>query len=363
MSVLLETSVGDIVVDLYTKEFPETCTNFLKLCKIKYYNDCQFFQIEKGFIAQTGDPKNNGQGGSSVFGRCYGPRHSYFRPEYRPQHISHSQKGTVSMTAGTGTAANGVGGLGSQFFITLSSGLSYLDDKHGILGYVAEGWDTLRRIETAVVDEKCRPYRLIRLRHTVILHDPFPDPPNLFPDGVEPSSPPPAQGGDGDRLGSDEEPEDTDEPILDAATSKSSNIGQRDALGERERREARSRAEVLEMIGDIGDADLKPPDNVLFVCKLNPVTRAEDLEIIFSRFGDCKAEVIQDRHSGESLCYGFIEYSSREACERAFFKMDNCLIDDRRVRVDFSQSVSKLWNAKQRGVPTHYRHIPNRRPA
>ena len=37
--------------------------------------------------------------------------------------------------------------------------------------------------------------------------------------------------------------------------------------------------------GDIADADMKPPENVLFVCKLNPVTSSDDLEIIFSRFG------------------------------------------------------------------------------
>lgn len=49
--------------------------------------------------------------------------------------------------------------------------------------------------------------------------------------------------------------------------------------------EARSRAEVLEMIGDLPVADVKPPDNVLFVCKLNPVTESHDLELIFSRFG------------------------------------------------------------------------------
>ena len=37
--------------------------------------------------------------------------------------------------------------------------------------------------------------------------------------------------------------------------------------------------------GDIPDADMKPPEDVLFVCKLNPVTTSDDLEIIFSRFG------------------------------------------------------------------------------
>lgn len=48
--------------------------------------------------------------------------------------------------------------------------------------------------------------------------------------------------------------------------------------------EAKSRAVVLEMIGDLPEADVKPPSNMLFVCKLNPVTTEEDLEIIFSRW-------------------------------------------------------------------------------
>ncbi len=57
-------------------------------------------------------------------------------------------------------------------------------------------------------------------------------------------------------------------------------------LEKRQREEdARAQALTLEMIGDLPDADIKPPENVLFVCKLNTVTRDEDLEIIFSRFG------------------------------------------------------------------------------
>ena len=39
-------------------------------------------------------------------------------------------------------------------------------------------------------------------------------------------------------------------------------------------------------VGDLPDADIAPPDNVLFVCKLNPHTTDEDLETIFSRFGE-----------------------------------------------------------------------------
>ena len=36
--------------------------------------------------------------------------------------------------------------------------------------------------------------------------------------------------------------------------------------------EAKGRTHVLAMLDDLPEADIKPPDNVLFVCKLNPVT-------------------------------------------------------------------------------------------
>jgi peptidyl-prolyl cis-trans isomerase-like 4 len=49
-----------------------------------------------------------------------------------------------------------------------------------------------------------------------------------------------------------------------------------------------------------------------------------------------------------SLHYAFIEYEDAQCCEAAYFKMDNVLIDDRRIHVDFSQSVAKnyTWNKK-----------------
>merc|ERR1712142_887815 len=105
-------------------------------------------------------------------------------------------------------------------------------------------------------------------------------------------------------------------------------------------------------VGDIPDAEIAPPENVLFVCKLNPVTCDDDLEIIFSRFGPVvSCEVIKDRVSGDSLQYAFVEFADRSACEQAYFKMDDVLIDDRRIHVDFSQSVSKFrWKGKGKGV-------------
>lgn len=58
-------------------------------------------------------------------------------------------------------------------------------------------------------------------------------------------------------------------------------------------------------------ADAKPPSNMLFICKLNPVTSEEDLEIIFSRFGNVTScDIIRDAKTGESLNYGFLGFDS-----------------------------------------------------
>ena len=72
--------------------------------------------------------------------------------------------------------------------------------------------------------------------------------------------------------------------------------------------------------------------------KLNPVTEEEDLDLIFSRFGKVEScDIVRDSKTGESLCYGFIGFETESSCEEAYFKMNNVLIDDRRIKVDFSQ--------------------------
>ena len=51
MSVLFETSLGDIVIDLEVDVCPKTCENFLKLCKhckVYYYNLNAFFKLFNG---------------------------------------------------------------------------------------------------------------------------------------------------------------------------------------------------------------------------------------------------------------------------------------------------------------------------
>lgn len=59
-------------------------------------------------------------------------------------------------------------------------------------------------------------------------------------------------------------------------------------------------------------------------------------------------DIIKDHKTGDSLCYAFIGYDNDQSCEAAYFKMNNVLIDDRRIKVDFSQSVAHIWKQFRR---------------
>lgn len=213
-----------------------------------------------------------------------------------------------------------------------------LDSEHLVFGQVVEGFDVINKLNQTLTDEKHRPYQDIRISHTVVLDDLYPDPKELvFPA----ESPKPTQAVfESDYIAADETIDDTEGKSLTEIQE------------EIEEKEAKARATILEMVGDLPASDTAPPENVLFVCKLNPVTTSEDLEIIFSRFGKINTcEVIRDRVTNNSLQYAFIEFAETKSCEDAYFKMDNVLIDDRRIHVDFSQSVSKIkWRGKGRGV-------------
>jgi peptidyl-prolyl cis-trans isomerase-like 4 len=295
MAVILETSLGELTVDLYVTETPETAKNFLKLCKIKYYNNCLFHNIQRDYIVQTGDPTNTGKGGESIYGVLYGEQAKYIPDEIKP-HLIHNKKGLLSM-ANAGPNLNG-----SQFFITTGDELPQLDGKHTIFGEVSEGFDTLDRINEAYADADGKPLQVVRIKHTIILDDPFDDPKGLEEHIPDASPVPPKE--QWDNLLDEEEAEKIGKP---------DERSLEEIEEERQAKEAASREDVLKILQDIPDDEVKPPDTVLFVCKLNPVTTAEDLEIIFSRFGEIKScEVIKDWKTGDSLCYAFIEFATRE---------------------------------------------------
>ena len=50
--VLLETTVGDIEIELWSRECPKACRNFIQLCMENYYNKTKFHRVVKDFIVQ-----------------------------------------------------------------------------------------------------------------------------------------------------------------------------------------------------------------------------------------------------------------------------------------------------------------------
>lgn len=69
----------------------------------------------------------------------------------------------------------------------------------------------------------------------------------------------------------------------------------------------------------------------------------QDLEIIFSRFGTVTScDIIRDWKTGDSLCYAFLGFDNDEACEEAYFKMNNVLVRSWFPRTWFAQSSTKI---------------------
>ena len=113
MSVLLETSAGDVVIDLFCEEAPKACENFIKLSKVKYYNNCLFFDVQKNHIAIAGDPSNGKRNETSIFALITkDSTKKYFQDEISSRKFN--RKGLVA-TANLGPDLNT-----SAFFITLS---------------------------------------------------------------------------------------------------------------------------------------------------------------------------------------------------------------------------------------------------
>eukprot|EP00123_Amoebidium_parasiticum_P006985 comp17797_c0_seq1/m.17868 comp17797_c0_seq1/g.17868 ORF comp17797_c0_seq1/g.17868 comp17797_c0_seq1/m.17868 type:complete len:167 (-) comp17797_c0_seq1:705-1205(-) len=140
--VVLETSMGKVVIELYWNETPRTCRNFSELARRKYYDGVKFHRIIKDFMIQGGDPTGTGRGGESIYG-------GKFQDECTPK-LKHTGAGILSM-ANSGPNTNG-----SQFFITLAP-TAHLDGKHTIFGRVSTGLAVVNRIGLVETDSKDRP--------------------------------------------------------------------------------------------------------------------------------------------------------------------------------------------------------------
>lgn len=128
--VRLTTTQGDIVVELFENEAPQTVANFLTLVKKGFYNGLTFHRVLPKFMAQGGDPEGTGKGGPGYAIRC-----ECYEPDAR-MHF----RGSLSMAhAGRDTG-------GSQFFLTFIP-TGHLDGRHTVFGRVIEGMDVLGRLQ------------------------------------------------------------------------------------------------------------------------------------------------------------------------------------------------------------------------
>ena len=138
MKAILHTSAGDITVELFPNHAPNTVNNFVTLAKGErewvdpttgqktsrpLYDGTIFHRVIPGFMAQGGDPKGDGTGGSTL---------PDLKAEFNPMpHL----RGTVSMArAQSPDSAN------SQFFICLDDA-TFLDNQYTVWGVVESGME------------------------------------------------------------------------------------------------------------------------------------------------------------------------------------------------------------------------------
>lgn len=129
----METSRGEIEIELYPEHAPKMVNNFVFLAREGFYDGTTFHRVIDGFVIQGGDPTGTGRGGPGY----------RFEDETEGNPLIHEEK-VISM-ANAGPNTNG-----SQFFITHAP-QPHLDGKHTVFGKVVKGKDVVDAI--AVGDE------------------------------------------------------------------------------------------------------------------------------------------------------------------------------------------------------------------
>jgi cyclophilin family peptidyl-prolyl cis-trans isomerase len=127
--VLLETTQGDIVVELFENEAPNTVANFVHLVEKGFYDGQAFFRVMPQLGAQAGSPKGDGTGGPGYTIRC---------ECYQPDHRLHFR--------GSLTMAHPDRDKGGSQFLLASAPLQHLDGKHTVFGRIVRGIDVLARL-------------------------------------------------------------------------------------------------------------------------------------------------------------------------------------------------------------------------
>src|ERR1700691_2698628 len=124
----LDVPKGRVVIDLRPDLAPNTVARIKELVRKGFYDGIAFHRVIPGFMAQTGDPKGDGTGGSG----------QHLKAEFSQ---AHHVRGTVSMAR-----ANDPDSADSQFFICCAPA-PFLDGKYTIFGQVTSGMEFVDAIK------------------------------------------------------------------------------------------------------------------------------------------------------------------------------------------------------------------------
>jgi cyclophilin family peptidyl-prolyl cis-trans isomerase len=138
-TVLIETGMGKIRIELLDKDAPATAENFRKLAASGFYNGLIFHRTIKGFMIQGGDPNGNGSGGRTADGKPLPNEVNRTSPLYQGSYA----RGLVAMANQGGNPMTGT----SQFFIMHQN--YPLPPQYTIFGRVVEGMDVVDKIASA----------------------------------------------------------------------------------------------------------------------------------------------------------------------------------------------------------------------
>lgn len=163
-TAILQTSLGDVTVELFVDQMPITAGNFIKLAKSGFYDGLHFHRVINSFMIQFGcphsrDPKSRRAGTGD------GPDGT-IKDEFTAR-LS-NEPGTLSM-ANTGSPNSG----SCQFFINTVHN-HYLDwftpgpSKHPVFGKVIAGMEVIRQIERTPTDGDDRPLTPVRMNKVIV---------------------------------------------------------------------------------------------------------------------------------------------------------------------------------------------------
>jgi peptidyl-prolyl cis-trans isomerase B (cyclophilin B) len=134
MQAIIKTNKGEMKIDFYTEDAPNTVANFVKLAKEGYYDGLKWHRVIPDFVIQGGCP-NSREGASGIPGTG-GP--GYQIDCELDGNNQYHDRGVLSMAhAGRNTG-------GSQFFVCHSrNNTAHLDRNHTCFGKVVEGVDVI----------------------------------------------------------------------------------------------------------------------------------------------------------------------------------------------------------------------------